>query len=500
MAVIGLDVGTAGCKATVGQEDGVTLAYAYQGYSLSIPGPGMAELDARIVWQGIKRVLRQVAQGQGITAIAVASLGESFVCLGPDDEVLTSSMLYSDVRGAKEAEEIQRAAGAGKLFEITGMPVSPMYTLCKLQWLRRHTDSCNRARRIMLFGDYVGYMLTGQRVIDYSLASRTLMFDVHEKRWSEEIAALFDIDIRMLSEPAISGAAVGELRPEIADELGLSRGTILYVGAHDQACAALGVGVLHPGDCVDGMGTSECITTIVPEDSDARMMMTNNFCMEPYAVADRYITLAFNPAAGAAVNWYRATIDRERNAACEATGENIFAAMEAECQPEPTSLLFLPYLAGTGTPHMDPYASGALLGLKLGTTRGEMYKALLEGICFEIMLNAALLSELGTDIRSLTCVGGLTRSDLLMQIKADIMGVPVSRLVVKESGTLGLAMLCLVAGGAYRDYEQAAHAMVQVERTFEPDNKRHTIYEEKLHAYRQMYGGIKRIMGGGLCH
>jgi xylulokinase len=241
------------------------------------------------------------------------------------------------------------------------------------------------------------------------------------------------------------------------------------------------------------MGTSECITTMVSEEADARRMMANNFCLEPYATPGKYITLAFNPGAGATVNWYRATMERERDAACSATGSDIFAAMEADCPAEPTSLLLLPHLAGTGTPYMDPFASGALLGLRLGTTRGEMYKACLEGICNEIQLNAALLSELGTDIKKLVCVGGLSRSDMLMQIKADVMGVPVSRLMVKESGTMALAMLCLVAGGAYPDYEQAAAAMVRTERTFEPDIRRHEVYAEKYRAYSRMYTAIKKV-------
>ena len=496
MAVIGLDVGTTGCKATVIREDGETLAYAYQSYQLVISGPGMAELDARDVWQGAKKVLYQAAQGREITAIAVASLGESFICVGPDGETLGNSMLYSDVRGAEEAKEIQSILGSETLFGITGMPVNPMYTLCKLIWKRKHSGDYDKARYLMLFGDYIGYMLTGRRVIDYSLASRTMMFDVRKKRWSEEITERFQIDWHQLSEPAPSGTVIGKLLPDIADELGLPRGTTLYAGAHDQACAALGAGVLRSGDCVDGMGTSECITTMVPEDSKARLMMANSFCMEPYAISNRYITLAFNPAAGAAVNWYRSTIEKERNAACTATGRSIFEAMEAECPARPTSLLFLPYLAGTGTPYMDPFASGALLGLRLGTTRGEMYKAFIEGICFEIMLNAELLSELGTDIKSLNCVGGLTRSDMLMQIKADVMGVPVNRLMVKESGTLGLAMLCLVAGGVYPDYERAAREMVKTERMFEPDMKQHTVYMEKYQAYKRLYAAINKVMTG----
>lgn len=496
MAVIGLDVGTAGCKATAVGEDGTVLANAYRPYSLSAPGPGMAELDPDVVWRSVRAALTEAARGQDVCAIAVASLGESFICLDENDAVLAPAMLYSDVRGADEAEEIKNAISLEELFAITGMPLSPMYTLCKLLWARKHADYLARARRIMLFGDYIGYMLTGEAAIDYSLASRTLMFDVWGKRWAESILGRFDIDARLLSAPVESGAAVGRLRRGIAEELGLSPNVTLYAGAHDQVCAALGVGVLGPGDCVDGMGTSECITAFVSGQPDVSRMLSSSFCLEPYA-AGGYITLAFNPAAGAAVNWYRATIERERSAACAADGRDIFAEMESECPSEPTGLLFLPHLAGAGTPHMDPFSRGMLAGLSLSTSRGELYKAWLEGICFEIRLNAELLADLGSDIRRLVCAGGLSKSDMLMQVKADIMGIPVIRLAQKESGTMGLAMLCLTAEGIYADYAQAARAMVKTDCVFEPDASKVQIYVEKYRAYSRMYDAAKELTTGG---
>ena len=495
MAVIGLDVGTAGCKATVVHEDGTVLASAYRPYSLSAPGPGMAELDPNVVWRSVCAVLAEAARGQDVRAIAIASLGESFVCLDENDAVLAPALLYSDVRGADEAEEIKSAIPLEELFAITGMPLNPMYTLCKLLWARKHADYLNRARRIMLFGDYIGYMLTGEAAIDYSLASRTLMFDVRGKRWADRILNRFDIDAGLLSSPVQSGTAVGRLRRSVAGELGIPPYVTLYAGAHDQVCAALGAGVLNAGDCVDGMGTSECITAVLSEQPDVRRMLSNNFCLEPYA-AGGYITLAFNPAAGAAVNWYRDTIERERSAACAADGRDIFAEMESECPDGPTPLLFLPHLAGAGTPHMDPFSRGMLAGLSLSTTRGELYKAFLEGICFEIRLNAELLADLGSNIQKLICAGGLSRSDILMQIKADIMGIPVTRLAQKESGTMGLAMLCLTAEGVYADYAQAARTMVKTDRTFEPDPSKVQVYAEKYRAYSRMYWAAKEMMKG----
>ncbi len=494
MAVIGLDVGTTGCKATVLAQDGSVLDYAYESYDLIMVGRGMAELDPRVVWESVKKVLRKAAAGKEITAISVASMGESFVCLDAYDNPLGGSMLYSDVRGTKETEQIRAAFDEKELLSITGMPMNPMFTLCKLLWVSQNTDQYSKAKYLMLFEDYIGYMLTGQRAIDYSLASRTMLLDIKKKEWASGIADRFGLDTGKFSTPVLAGTEIGCLRKEVAAELGMSEKTKFYAGAHDQACAALGSGVLEEGDCVDGMGTSECITTIIRSDSDPDLMLKNNFCMEPYVKEGTYINLAFNTSAGASVNWYRKVIERERLQDAKATGKDIYAIMEAECPSEPTSLLFLPYLAGTGTPYMDTMANGAWLGMKLETTKGDLYKSCLEGICFEILLNANLVAETGTNIQNMKCVGGLSNSDMLMQMKADIMGQAVTRLKVKESGTLALAMLCYVAEGAYRDYAQAAEAMVKIDRTFEPDLRKHAIYAEKYESYKRIYHALKTII------
>lgn len=498
MAFIGLDVGTTGCKATVINKLGEVVSYAYQNYELIIPAQGMAELNADVVWQSVREVLQQaVLNSQSkIEAITVASFGETFVCLDENSKVLNNSILYSDIRGTQEIADVLAAVEKNELFNITGMPINAMYTLNKLLWVKKYTKDYQRAKYIMLFGDFIIYKLSGQRKIDYSLASRTSLFDYKKKEWAHELMDLFDIDEDKFSSTIAPGKIIGNISKSVALELGLTEHVMLVAGGHDQVCAALGAGVLNNGDCVDGIGTSECITTMVSNVENTEYMLNNNFCIEPYVIDNRYVSLGFYPAAGATLNWYRNTIERERNREYKRTGKNIYMAMESECPEEPTSLFLLPYLAGTGTPYMDTTAAGAVLGLKLGTSRGELYKACLEGLCFEIMLNAELLSNIGTNISNLVCVGGVSQSDLLMQIKADIMGIPVTRLKVKESGTMGLAMLCFVACKEYRDYEEASKVMVKPEKTFEPDRKKHCMYMEKYGVYKNIYKRLKKVYAG----
>ena len=281
--------------------------------------------------------------------------------------------------------------------------------------------------------------------------------------------------------------------PSVAAELGLPEGVILVAGGHDQICAALGAGVLNRGDSVDGIGTTECLTVMLHDLDNLDVMRKNNFCIEPYAVAGEYVTLGFSNTAGAVLKWYRNTIERERWQAASQAGADIYAIMESECPEGPTDLLVQPHFAGSGTPYMDSGSVGALVGLKLSTTRGDIYKACIEGNCLEMMLNAELLEQCGTRVSSVTCAGGGSRSAMQLQIKADIMGLPVKKLKVLESGTIALGMLCAVACGDYKSLKDAAAQFVGIERTFEPDAKKHEIYMEKYQAYKRMYPGIKQI-------
>lgn len=504
MAFIGLDIGTTGCKATVISSNGSVMSYAYQEYAPVIPAKGRAEIHADTVWNSAKEVLRQaVAESSGeINAITVATFGETFVCLDKSGQVISNSILYSDERGTDEVHDILQSVDKKTLFNITGVPLGSMYSLSKLLWVKKYTSDYQQAKYIMLYGDFIAYRLTGERCIDYSLASRTMLFDYRAKIWAGHIADMFDIDSSKLSKPIASGKVISNVLPSVAQDIGVSPNTIVVAGGHDQICAALGAGVMSQGDCVDGIGTSECITTILSDIDKTEDMLRCNFCIEPYVSPNQYVTLAFHLCAGAGIDWYRRTIDRERNITYKKTGRNIHAAMESECPEAPTSLFVLPHMAGTGTPYMDATASGAILGIKLGTTRGEIYKACLEGMCFEIMLNAMLLKDVGTNISSLKCVGGVSQSDLLLQIKADIMGIPVTRLCFKESGTMGLAMLGLVACGVYKDLTEAAAVMVKTEKTFEPNLKYHEIYMDKFGVYKDIYSTLQLINarnGGNQC-
>lgn len=488
---MGIDVGTTGSKATAIDAQGNVRSYAYQEYKAVRTNEGYAEIDPVSVWQTVQQVIAKAAAEAGapVRAIAIASLGESFIALDKEDHVLRNSMLYSDVRGSEEISDILDKIDRQQLFDVTGMPINAMYTLNKLLWVKKHEPKLfSRIDKLFLFEDFIYYMLSGERCIDYSLASRTMFFDFAGHRWAEHVLAAFDLDASMLSTPVPPGRVIGRVRPLLARELNLPEDVMLVAGAHDQVCAALGAGVLNKGECVDGIGTSECITAVLEGLDQKAFMLKNNFCIEPYAFEGDYITLAFSATGASVLGWFCNEIVSPEHA-----GASVFAAMERECPSEPTGLFVLPHFAGSGTPYMDPFSTGAVLGLRLNTTRGEFYKACIEGLCFEMMVNAQLLAQMGTVITGITCVGGGSRSDTLLQVKADIMGIPIKRLRNEESGTSALAMLCAAACGEYGSLGEAAAQLVSFDRCFEPNMALHDRYMHKFNTYQHLYPCIASL-------
>ncbi len=490
MLYLGIDVGTTGCKATALDIGGNIRSYAYKDYKAVRTNEGYAEIDPEAVWQTVKYVIARTAAeaGDPVKAIAIASFGETFVALDKHDRVLRNGILFADVRGADEVTDIRGQFDDQVMYDMTGMPVSSMFTLNKLLWMKKHEPRLfERIEKLFLFEDYIYYRLSGVRCIDYSLASRTMFFDFTNHGWAQGVLDAFGLSLSMLSAPVMPGSIIGQVRDSLAAELGLAPGVLLVAGGHDQICAALGAGVLKTGECVDGIGTSECITTVLGGLDQKEYMRANNFCIEPYAVKGSYVTLAFSTTGASILGWFCSNFAKETNS------RSVFRVMESECPDGPTELFVLPHFAGSGTPHMDPFSTGAILGLRLSTLRGDIYKACIEGICFEMLQNAQLLKSMGTNITSMTCVGGGTKSELLLQVKADIMGIPVHRLKTQESGTTALAMLCAVACSDFSSLEEAANSMVMIDKTFTPNEKYHQIYQERFSIYKNIYPSIASL-------
>lgn len=496
MAILGLDIGTTGCKATLFSGDGAILAYAYAEYPIESPRIGWFELDPAKVWQAAKSVIRKVcAEGaEDVWCISTSSLGEAFVCLDEDGTELRNSMLYLDERGGEESEEIGARFGVMPLFEKTGHAPHGMYSLSKLLWLKKHQPQIyQKTRHLHFFGDYILYKLTGEHVTDYSLAARSACFHVVLKQWDRDILRAFDLDERMFPPPLVAGSVVGRVQPGAARETGLSEKTVAVLGAHDQIMCALGAGVLQSGEAVNGIGTVDCVTPVFSEAKRTEEMARCGYACVPYLFENTYVTYAFTMTGGSLLRWFRDTFARCDQAQAEQAGRSRYEMLEEAMPKEPTDLFVLPHFAGSPIPNPDAQAKGAIVNLSFNTRREDIYRACMEGEAFEMKNNLKRLGQNGIRMQALKTVGGGSRSAAFMQIRADILGLPVMTMECEEAGTLGTAILAGAATGVFSSIAEACAALVRVKRVFEPDAGHGDYYETRFEKYTRLYALLKQV-------
>lgn len=497
MAYIGIDVGTTGSKATVIEPNGEIVLSIYHEYDQHFPQPGYVEMNPDEVWGAVKRALKEAAAqyGKPIDAIAAASFGEAVVLLGADDRPVCDSIFYTDIRGSESLDELRAKVDPEALELRTGMPINSMYTLPKLMWLwKNRPDVLEKTRRVLPYSSYIAYMLSGEAAADGSLASRTLMFNRQTLDWDDQTLGAFGIRREWMPKYVSAGEPVGRMLDSVAEELGIQGRPVIVSGVHDQIAAALGAGALRSGDVADGIGSAECISAVLPEQMDLKAMFRNNICAEPYAIPGKSLALVFSNTAGAALKWYRDNFEQELRAQCDAKGLNPYAELNRQMTDEPSPVLFLPHLAGTGTPYMDSAATGMMAGLTLATTRIDIYRAILEGNNYEMRYNLELLSQCGMQFDALTAVGGGASKEAL-RIKADILQKPIHMLNTTQGGTVGMVMLCGHATGQYKTFDEAAQVLVRRTATIEPRSDYRDRYDEKYEQYKRMYEACRMIYG-----
>ncbi len=489
MHFCGLDVGTSGVKAVVFDERGSIVASAYNEYVYSLKSDGTRELDAADIWQKTKAVLRAVGQKCGdISALAISSFGEAFVAVDADGKEISRVMIFTDNRGEEEFLREMQKSSDEEIAKICGLPPSIMYSISKILYIKYNMPGVyNSTKKFLLMEDYIYYKLCGETYTDYSLACRTMLFDIHKKDWSKELMARFGLDAGMFSKPVQSGTVIGEISASIAAELGLQSGLRLVMGGHDQPANAMGSG-MRPGATVCSMGTSECITPVMDAPFSYGVTLRSSFSSEPFLLENKYCTLAFNMTSGLAVKWFFDTFAPAE----KVDGKPPYALFEKNAPASPTRIFVQPYLMGCGTPYMDHRARFAILGTDAGTTRYDIYRAMLEGLCLDQRLNVELIKNQGVAIEHIICVGGGSHSRLWLQTKADSMQVPVSTLKCSEAGALGCAVLCAVALGVYPDAGTAGEAMSAIAETIEPRGEFAAFYDEKFALYKQMYADTNK--------
>ncbi|MBW3624693.1 MAG: hypothetical protein KY468_14915, partial [Armatimonadetes bacterium] len=415
MSLLGIDVGTTGCKAIRFAEDGRILGRGYREYPLHHPQPGWVELDPRQVWEGVRQSVREAVAGAGnddpVRAVSTSSQGEAAVPVGPDGEVLGNSIVSFDARTAPQRDAWRERMGEERIFRITGMPLHTMYTLLKLQWIRENQPRLyERTWKFLCFGDFILHRLGAPAVTDDSMAARTMAYDLHARNWSSEMLQAAEIERDRLPDIYPSGTAVGEIGKSVAADLGLPEGVKLVTGAHDQPSGALGAGITRPGIAMDATGTVECICPAFAEPVLTPEMRENNYCCYPHAVPGLYVTIAFNFTGGSLLRWYRDQLSHAEAEEARVAGLDVYDVLIAKAGTRPSGVFILPHFTVTGTPWFDAQARGAILGLSLATTKGDLIQGILDGISYEMRLNLERLESAGVAIRELRAIGGGAKS------------------------------------------------------------------------------------------
>ncbi len=497
MSLLGLDIGTTGCKCTMISIDGTIVDCLYKEYDIVTPGEGMFELDPREVWNAIKHVIFEVSNRNPLEsplALSISSLGEAVIPVDEKGRILGNAILCSDCRGIQQCKIIREKLGAETIMERTGIPVNPMFSINKILWLKQnHDELYKKTWKFMQFEDFVIFKLTGEPVTDYTLASRTMAFNCTTHEWDSEILTALDISPDLFPDALRSGTIVSKIKKSVAIELSLTVDLIIVTGGHDRTCEALGAGILDNSKAVDGIGTAECITMVYPHPVLNDKMIESNFCSTPYIVTGMYMTLAFALTSGAILKWYREIFAAMEKHKTQQQGKSVYQLLDSKVSDKPSRLLVLPHFAGSGTPYMDNSSKGCILGLSINTGKHEIYRAVMEGITYEILLNIERLKECGIKTASLRCVGGGSRSDVWLRVKADILGMPVEKLSISEGGTIGTAILAGTATGVYSSYRDAVNKIVKIQKRIEPDNQMHDIYMENYRKYKKIYSRIKEI-------
>ena len=499
MSLLGIDVGTTGCKAIVFRLDGEILGQGYREYPHSFPRPGWVEMDSNEVWSATKNAISEAVSRAGardpVKALAVSSQGEGVTPIGPDGEALAATIVSFDNRTTAQSEWWDQRMGKRKLFAITGQPLHPMYSINKIMWWRdNEPEVFARARKFLCYEDFTVFRLGAEPVIDYSLAARTMAFNVRAESWSQEVLSAAGVEPERLAVIAPSGAVIGEVRDELAAELGLPRGVAIVTGGHDQPCGALGSGIIEPRVAMDATGTVECITPACSELTLSDAMLESNYPCYHHVAPGMYVTIAFNFTGGSLLRWYRDTLGKQEREDAEAAGMDAYEMMIGLATSEPSPVMVLPHFTVTGTPWLDPYSKGVILGLTLATTKGDIIKALLEGVTFEMRLNLEHLARAGVAVERLRAIGGGAKSPTWLQLKADIFNRPVSSLSVSEAACLGAALLAGAGVGEYSSPAEAADRTIRVVRTYEPDPQTAARYDERYDVYRRLYPTLRELV------
>lgn len=479
--LLGIDLGTTGCKAVVYDASGALLGESYLEYGLIALSPTMIEQDPQAWWdltcQAISLALDAAdAERSAVRGLAVSSQGISFVLLDAHGRVLGNAINWLDSRAEVETAAILERYSEAELFAVTGKRASPFYVLPKLLWVRKNRpEQWRQTQRVLMGHDYLVYRFCGEQVTDHSMAGGTLLYDLKALDWSDELLDAFQIPRQVLPPIRWSGTPVGTLRQEVATQLGLRTDVVVSVGGQDQKCAALGAGI-QDGVTTLSLGTATAVMQVMDRPLTDAQMRVPTFA---FVVPNRWVLEGVISTGAGSLRWYRDTL-------CQGTP---YVRLDEEAAGMPRGsdgVLFYPHLSGAGSPHWKSLARATFHGMSLATSRAHLTRAVLEGVAYQIRENLAATEQVAGPVQQAIVFGGGARSALWRAIIGDVIDRPIAWARSVESANLAASMLAGLGCGLFSNLEQARTTMVGVLTRREPE-------PQGVRAYAELYARYARV-------
>jgi xylulokinase len=493
--LLGIDVGTGGTRALILDRQGRLLASATEEHApFASPQIGWAEQHPEDWWRAgsmaVKKALATAKlKGEDIACVGFSGQMHGAVMLDEHDVAVRPALIWCDVRTEKQGRGLTEKIGADRLIQLTCNPALPNFTLTKFLWVRENEpENWRRVRSVMLPKDYVRFRLTGERATDMADASGTLLLDVAHRRWSREVLQAAEIDDRLLPSLHESPDVCGKVSGEGGAASGLKPGTPVVAGAGDQAAGATGMGIVAPGAVSATIGTSGVVFAATDRPALDAKGRLHTFC---HAIPGRWHVMGVTQAAGQSLRWFR-----DRFGAGAEDGRDPYDRLTAEAEkvsPGADGLLWTPYLMGERTPHLDPVARAALVGLTASHTRGHIVRAILEGVAFSLRDTFTIFQEMHVPVRSIRLGGGGARSPLWRQIQADVYGHEVEIVEAEEGAAYGAAILAGVGAKIWRSVDAACSSVVHVAQRIAPHPASTAVLEQSYAAYRRVYPATRAI-------
>ncbi|MBY8983316.1 MAG: hypothetical protein KGD57_10225 [Candidatus Lokiarchaeota archaeon] len=491
MFIIALDLSNTGCRTFIFDIAGSIIARDYQEWKFHSPRPSYVEQDANEWWNSIKISIDSTIKKSGIdkteiVSISISNQRETIVPVDKEGDPLYNAILSEDMRATKEADFIKDKIGLDKIYNTTGLTINPSFSATKILWLKNNKPEIyRRTHKFLLVSDFIINKLTGKYVTDFSNVCRTMLFDIKNLRYSEDIANELELDLDKMPEPVESGVDIGEI---ITDETVLDKKTLVITGAGDQQAAALGVGVIKPGDI-------KCTTNIrsflLAYLDEPKFDLEKRVLCSCHAIPGSWVQEAHILTTGSVLRWFRDELGHyERQQVKEEDEEDPYDFMTALAEQSSIGadgLFLIPHLQGSGAPHWNPLSKGIIFGLSLKHKRKDLYRAILEGVAFEIKKNIEIFKNIGINPVQLKLSGGASRSDLWNQITADIVNIICVRNVIEEAAPLGAAILAASGAGIFPDISEAAKTLCKIDKKYIPNEKRNIFYNKLYNFSLNLY-------------